>query len=46
MFLFQFVGIFQVKNLKQTQLNRCVFTMHKFSIIIVKFLGSCYMDSL
>ena len=41
MFLFQFVGFVQVNNLKQT-LNRRVFTVHRFSIIILKFLGSCY----
>ena len=45
MFLFQFVGFVQVNNLKQT-LNRRVVTVHRFSIIILKFLGSCYVDSL
>ena len=48
MFLFQFVGFVQVNNLKQT-LNRLVFTVHRFSIILIiilKFLGSCYVDSL
>ena len=34
---FQFVGFVQVKNLKQT-LNRLVFTVRRFSIIILKFL--------
>ena len=37
MFLFQFVGFVQVKNLKQT-LNGLVFTAHRCSIIILKFL--------
>ena len=45
MFLFHFVGFVQVNNLKQT-LNRRIFTVHRFSIIILKFLGSCYVDSL
>ena len=45
MFLFQFVGFVQVNSMKQT-LNRRVFTVHRFSIIIFKFLGPCYVDSL
>ena len=45
MFLFQFVGFVQVNNLKQT-LNRLLLTVHRFSIIILKFLGSCYLYSL
>ena len=45
MFLFQFVGFVQVNSIKQT-LNRRVFTVRRFSIIILKCLGPCYVDSL
>ena len=38
MFLFQFVGFVQVKNLKQTS-NRLLFTAHRFSITELKHVS-------
>ena len=45
MFLSQVEGFIQVNSIKQT-LSRRVFSVHRFSIIILKFLGPCYVDSL